>query len=444
MFFLTTVMEIRPFKAFRFNEAVVGNVCRCIAPPYDVIDSTQQNRLYKKSKYNIARITKGKPTPSDNSNSNPYTRAAQYLNKWLKEGALKQDSADSIYAYVQDFQFANTQFQRVSFIALAKLEDLGPPGPVRPHEQTLNTQVLDRLNLIRATCADFGLVFMLYQDPKKIADKIIESAAQKPLIDCLDDQNVRHRLFAVTTANDINAITKMMRDKTCIIADGHHRYTTGLIYSKENNSPAARYQMLAFTNTSQEGLLILATHRLIANLGNFCLKRLLADLEKDFEITYFRFDCPDTKIQAKQKMLAQMKAEYKKDKNAFGIYAANTFSVAVLKDKLAMDSVAPNTSAAWKSLDVAVLHKLVLEKLLGIGEKELASDNGQVEYVKDTDNAINESIKQVDKGRKQIAFFMNAPRISQIQTIADAGERLPQKSTYFYPKMYSGLTINKL
>jgi uncharacterized protein (DUF1015 family) len=236
----------------------------------------------------------------------------------------------------------------------------------------------------------------------------------------------------------------MMRDKTCIIADGHHRYTTGLIYSKENNSPAARYQMLAFTNTSQEGLLILATHRLIANLGNFCLKRLLADLEKDFEITYFRFDCLDTKIQAKQKMLAQMKAEYKKDKNAFGIYAANTFSVAVLKDKRAMDSVAPNTSTAWKSLDVAVLHKLVLEKLLGIGEKELASDNGQVEYVKDTDNAINESIKQVDKGRKQIAFFMNAPRISQIQTIADAGERLPQKSTYFYPKMYSGLTINKL
>ncbi len=134
-----------------------------------------------------------------------------------------------------------------------------------------------------------------------------------------------------------------------------------------------------------------------------------------------------------------MKAEHKKDKNAFGIYAANTFYVAVLKDKHAMDSVAPNTSAAWKSLDVAVLHKLVLEKLLGIGEKDLASDNGQVEYIKDTDNAIDESIEMVDKGRKQIAFFMNAPKIRQIQMVADAGERLPQKSTYFYPKMYSGL-----
>jgi uncharacterized protein (DUF1015 family) len=438
-------MEIKPFKAFRFNEAIVGDVCKCIAPPYDVIDPAQRNQLYKKSKYNIIRITKGKPAPSDNSNSNQYTRAAQYLNTWLKEGALKQDSTESIYAYIQDFELAGVKFRRLSFIALAKLEEFGPPGPVRPHERTLDSQMLDRLNLKRATAADLGLVFMLYEDKKKIADKIIENAAaQKPLVDCLDDRNVRHRLFAVTAGNDINAITKTMRDKTCIIADGHHRYATGLIYSKENSNPAARYQMLAFTNTHQEGLLILAAHRLVGNLGNFCLKKLIADLEKDFEITHFRFDCPDTKIQAKQKMLARMKAEHKKDKNAFGIYAANTFYVAVLKDKRAMDSVAPNTSAAWKSLDVAVLHKLVLEKLLGIGEEDLASDNGQIEYIKDTKDAIDESIERVDKGQKQIAFFMNPPRIHQIQMVADAGERLPQKSTYFYPKMYSGLTINKL
>ena len=444
---LTTVMEIKPFKAFRFNEAIVGDVCKCVAPPYDVINFTQQDRLYKKSKYNIIRITKGKPTPSDNSNSNQYTRAAQYLNRWLEEGALKQDSTDAIYAYVQDFQFAGAQFQRLSFIALARLEEFGPPGSVRPHERTLDSQMLDRLNLKRATAADLGLVFMLYEDKKKIADKIIgNAAAQKPFIDCLDDRNVRHRLFAVTAGNDINAIAKMMGDKICIIADGHHRYTTGLIYSRENNNPAAKYQMLAFTNTSQDGLLILATHRLVGNLGNFCLKKLFADLEKDFEITRFGFDCPDTKIQAKQKMLAQMKAEHKKDKNAFGIYAANTFYVAVLKDKRAMDSVAPNTSAAWKSLDVAVLHKLVLEKLLGIGEEELASGSpsGRVECINDTENAIDESVEVADKGRKQIAFFMNAPKIDQIQMVADAGERLPQKSTCFYPKMYSGLTIYKL
>ncbi len=440
-------MEIRPFKAFRFNEAVVGDVCRCIAPPYDVVGPAQQDQLYKKSKYNIIRITKGKPAPSDDSRNNQYTRAAKYLNRWLEEGVLKQDSTDAIYAYVQDFQFAGVQFRRASFIALAKLEELGPPGPVRPHEQILNTQMLDRLNLKRATSADFGLVFMLYEDPKKIADKFIENAAaQKPLIDCLDDQDVRHRLFAITAGDDINAITKMISDKTCIIADGHHRYTTGLIYSNENNSPAAKYQTLAFANTSQDGLLVLASHRLVGNLGNFCLKRFLTDLEKDFEITHLRFESPDAKIQARQKMLTRMKAKHKKDKNIFGIYAANTFYVAVLKDKHAMDSVAPNTSTAWKSLDVAVLHKLVLEKLLGIGEKELASDSppSRVEYIKDADNAISESVEMIDKGRKQIAFFMNAPKIGQIKMVADAGERLPQKSTYFYPKMHSGLTINKL
>jgi uncharacterized protein (DUF1015 family) len=298
-------MEIKPFKAFRFNEAIVGDVCRCVAPPYDVIDSAQQNQLYKKSKYNIIRITKGKPAPSDNSNSNQYTRAAQYLNTWRKEGALKQDSTESIYAYIQDFELAGAKFRRLSFIAQARLEEFGPPGSVRPHERTLDSQMLDRLNLKRATAADLGLVFMLYEDKKKIADKIIENAAaQKPLVDCLDDRNVRHRLFAVTAGNDINAITKTMRDKTCIIADGHHRYATGLIYSKENSNPAAKYQMLAFTNTHQEGLLILAAHRLVGNLGNFCLKKLIADLEKDFEITHFGFDCPDTKIQARQKMLA--------------------------------------------------------------------------------------------------------------------------------------------
>jgi uncharacterized protein (DUF1015 family) len=438
-------MEIKPFKAFRFNGAIVGDVCKCIAPPYDVVGPAQQNQLYKKSEYNIIRITKGKPAPSDDSCNNQYTRAAQYLNRWLEKGALKQDLTESIYAYIQDFELAGAQFKRLNFIALVKLEELGPPGPVRPHEQILNTQMLDRLNLKRATAADFGLVFMLYGDPKKIADKIIENAAvQKPLIDCLDDQNVRHRLFAVTAGNDINAIAKMMSDKTCIIADGHHRYATALVYSRENNSPAAKYQMLAFANTCQDGLLILAAHRLVGNLENFRLGKLIADFKQDFEIVHFQFDSPNTKIQARQRMLAQMKAEHKKDKNAFGIYAANSFYLAVLKDKHTMDAVAPNASAAWKSLDVAVLHKLVLQKLLGIGEKELESDTGQVEYIKDTENAIAESVETVDKSRKQIAFFMNSSKMCQIQMVADAGEKMPQKSTYFYPKLYSGLTINKL
>lgn len=437
-------MEIRPFKAFRFNKTMVGSICRCIAPPYDVISPAQQNQLYKKSKYNIIRITKGKSAPSDSRNSNPYTRAAKHFNTWLKKGVLKQDTCETIYAYIQNFELAGTRFQRLNFVALAKLEDFSPAGPVKPHEKILTDPMTDRLNLKRAAAADFELVFLLYEDRKKIADKIIGiAAARKSLLNCLDDQNVRHRLFPITDKDEIDAIVKMLSNKTCIIADGHHRYTTGLMYSKETANPAAKYQMLAFSNIRQDGLVILAIHRLVGNIGSFCVKKLIADLKGDFEITHLPFDSALAKCNARQKMLARMKAEHKKNNNAFGIYAAKSFHVAVLKDKHTMSSVSSDKSSAWRSLDVAILQKLIFEKLLAIGEKQLTSD-GSVEYVKDMNNAVDEAIEKVDKGRKQIAFFLNATKIRQVKLVADAGERMPQKSTYFYPKMYSGLTVNKL
>ena len=437
-------MEVGPFKAFRFDADIVGDVGSCIAPPYDVISPAQQEQLYKRSKYNIVRIIKGKTTASDNSDNNQYTRAADYLNNWIKEGVLEQDSTETIYAYVQDFQLAGTGFQRFSFIALARLEEFGET--VRPHEETLDDPKIDRLNLKRATIAKLGLVFMLYEDQEKVVDKIIENATgEKSLIDFRDDQNVRHRLFAITDQDNIKAIAKMMLDKKCIIADGHHRYETALNYLRQSKNPAAQYQMLAFTNSSQKGLVVLATHRLVGNLENFNMNKLITDLRENFEITQFKFDPnPQARTDARQKMLVQLKAEYDKDKNAFGIYAANNvFYVAVLKDKRTMDSVVPNMSSAWRTLDVSVLHKLILEKLLGIDEERIAK-GGNLEYVKDTHNAIDNTISQVDAGQKQVAFFMNPIKMQQLKTVTDAGERMPQKSTYFYPKMYTGLTIQKL
>jgi uncharacterized protein (DUF1015 family) len=438
------MMEVKPFKAFRFNAGVVGDVGSCISPPYDVISPSQEQMLYEKSEYNIVRIIKGKTAPSDNADNNRYTRAADYLNTWIKKGILKQDPIEAIYACVQDFHLAGAQFQRSSFIALAKLEEFGPI--VRPHEQTLNAPKVDRLNLKRATAADFGLPLMLYEDEQKIADKIVERAsAQKPLIDFLDEQDVRHRLFTITAKKDIDAIAKMMLDKSCIIADGHHRYETALIYSKETANPAAAYRMIAFTNTRHEGLVILATHRLVGNLEDFDAVKLIAELKKNFEITEYKFGHqPRDKAVAKQKMLAQMKTECNSDKIAFGIYAGNNaFYATVLKNEQAMNSFAPNMSPHWRSLDVSVLHKLILEKLLGIGENQLA-DGTRLEYIKDTDNAINESIARVDAGQKQAAFFMNPVKMEQLKMVTDVGEKMPQKSTYFYPKIYTGLTINKL
>lgn len=436
-------MEIKPFKAFRYDPTVVGDVGGCISPPYDVINPDQQQQLYEKSKYNIVRIIKGKTTSFDNADNNQYTRAADYLKTWIEKGVLKKDQTDTIYAYVQDFDVAGNHFQRSSFIALAKLEEFGKT--VRPHEQTLDEPKVDRLNLKRATVAKFGLVFMLYEDKQKIADDIIESTAtQQPLVDYTDEQDVRHRLFAITTKDSIDAIARMMADKNCIIADGHHRYETALNYYRETNNPAAGYQMTAFGNTRNEGLTILATHRLVGNLENFQYEKLIFALKDNFEITEFSFDSPQDRIEAREKMATKMGNVFDEDKNAFGIYGGNNaFYVAVLKDKQAMDSVASGMSDAWKSLNVSVLHKLVLEKLLGIGEKELAS-GGNVEYVKDAGSAVDESIAKVDAGRKQVAFFVKPPKMQQLKMVTDAGEKMPQKSTFFYPKVHTGLTINKL
>jgi uncharacterized protein (DUF1015 family) len=429
---------------------VVGDVGRCIAPPYDVISDAERDQLYQQSEHNIARITRGKTSPDDSEQQTVYARAAAYLEKWLTEGALKLDSKDTIYGYVQDFRLGDEAFRRLTFIALGRLEEFGKV--VRPHEQVFEKPVADRLNLEKATRSRFGLVFMLYDDPQGVADKIIEkAAAQKPLIDFVDDHGVRHRLLPVSAAKDIEAITKMMADKNCIIADGHHRYTTGLQYMHQSHSPAAKYQMLAFTNTRQKGLVVLATHRLVGGLKDFQPPKFLLDLKSNgFTLTKFEL-MPDAgaaaKEQAKQQML-QMLVDMRKlpdqDLTVFGIYmAGGLFFVAVLEDKSRMAAIAPNQSEAWRSLDVSVLQKLVLEKVLGLDEQKMG-DPRYVDYVKDLPSAVDELIAQVDSGRRQIALFTTPVTMDELTRVVNAGERMPHKSTYFFPKMYTGLTIQQL
>ncbi len=371
------------------------------------------------------------------------TRAADFLNSWIEKAALKQDTEESIYGYVQDFEVAGNKYQRSSFVALTKLEEFGKI--VRPHETTLSKAKVDRLNLTKATNAQFGLIFMLYKDEQKIADKIIEKATgQKTLVDFTDEQDVQHRLFPITNKDDINAIIKMMADKSSIIADGHHRYETALNYSRQVQNPAAGYQMIALANTENEGLIVLATHRLVANIENFSGGKLIAALAEDFELAKHFVDSEQSKVQAKGKMLEQMKADCSRNKNAFGVYVGGeAFYVATLRDKKAMDALAPDAGSAWRSLDVAVLHKVILDKLLGLDEEKITR-GGNVTYVKDTPTAIDDSIAKVDAGQIQAALLTNPPKMDQINSVADAGEKMPQKSTYFYPKIYTGLTINKL
>lgn len=436
-------MEIKAFRAWRFDKKAVGNAGDCIAPPYDVISDKQQTQLYKKNKYNIVRIDCGKVKPSDSETNNIYTRAADYLRKWIKAGVLTQDTADSIYAYVQDFEAAGNSWQRSGFVALGKLEEFGTG--VRPHEKTLEGPKADRLKLTRATATQFGQIFMLYDDPKKVADKIFKKvAAKKPLINMVDEDGVRHRLYPIADTKDINAIVKTMADKATVIADGHHRYETALNYFHETGNSAAKYQMMTFVNMRNKGLIILPTHRLVGNLQGFDIQKLLKKLAGDFAITSYPFASAKDKNAAREKMFAAMRSVFKKGGVAFGIYTKDKcFYTAVLTNAKAMDAVAANMSRAWRSLDVSVLHKLILEKFLGIGEKQLASESN-IEYIKDVGNAIDDSIASVDGEKNQVVFFMNPTRIEQVQQVAAAGEKMPQKSTFFYPKIFTGLTINKL
>ncbi|MCF7956059.1 MAG: DUF1015 domain-containing protein [Phycisphaerae bacterium] len=436
-------MEIKAFKAFRFDSSVVGNASDCICPPYDVIDEKMQDDLYNKSDFNAVRIVRGKSESSDTDTDNKYTRAGAILTDWIEKGAVKQDEKDTIYAYVQNFDIGTTNCTRSGFVALGKLQPFG--DGVKPHEKTLDGPKADRLKLMREKKAQFGQIFMLFDDPKKVADGIIDKAASGDcLIDFTDEDGVRHRMYAIDDPADIEAVTLMMATKDAVIADGHHRYETALNYFAETKNPAAKYRMMTFVNMHNEGLVVLPTHRLVAGLRDFDIASVIEKIGGQFDVSEYSFADDAEKDSAKKQMFTQMRSDFEQDKNSVGIYAADDkFYVAVLKDSESMNKIGPDMSGAAKGLDVNVLHMLILDKVMGIGDKELAGQSN-IKYIKDIGDAIDQSIAKVDSGQSQVVFFMNPTRVDQVRDIAAANEKMPQKSTFFYPKIYTGLVINKL
>jgi uncharacterized protein (DUF1015 family) len=437
-------MEIKPFCAYRFDGSVTGNAGQCIAPPYDVIDAKLQQALYDANPYNIVRAILGKTAPSDTQTDNQYTRAREYLDKAIADGALKQDPQKAVYAYVQDFAIGTRTYRRSGIIALGKIEPFGKG--VQPHEKTLDGPKADRLRLTRATASQFGQIFMLYDDPQKTAEAIIKKAsASHPVLDHTDNENVRHRVYMIAQQDMIKTFADMIQTRKTIIADGHHRYETALNYWKQTGHPDAQYLMMTFVNMHNEGLVIQPTHRLINDVKNFSIDKLISELKSEFDpIAKFDFTDEKSKAKARQAMFSRMNQAGSEGKNIFGIYAANNaFYTVTLKDTAAMKKIAPTMSDAARGLDVNVLHLLILEKHLGIGDKQLAEESN-IEYIKDIGDAIDQSIHKVDSGHCQAVFFVNPTRIDQVQAVAAAGEKMPQKSTFFYPKVFSGVTINRL
>ncbi len=449
------MVTILPFQGYRYDKGKVGEFSSVVSPPYDVINAELQRKLHAASQYNVAHIIKGRKFENDTEENNEYTRAAEFLNEWTAKGVLLKDGRPSIYVLAQDFEVEGKQMTRTGFIALLKLEDLCMASDadktckgVHQHEETLPKDIQDRLSLLKATKANFGLIFAIYSDQEMTVDDILEkNMVETPLMTVKDDDGVTHKLWAIDDESDLKEIIEVLDNKYVIIADGHHRYKTALQYSKENpDVESAKYRMMAFVNVMNKGLVILPTHRLVQGVENFDSKKLVEALRTDFDIEEFEY--VDDDKDARQKMFNKMNEMFRDRKHAFGLYCKDgKYYTLVLKDEKLMDDITGH-SDAWRHLNVTILHKLILEDRLGIDKSKLASGTieggSYIEYIKSIGNAVQKSIDKVNEKDYQAVFFMNPTRIKEVEEVATNHETMPQKSTFFYPKVYTGFVMHRL
>ncbi|MFC1566239.1 DUF1015 domain-containing protein [bacterium] len=419
--------KIVPIKGITYNQKK-ANIQDVTAPPYDVIDPKEQNQLYKKSVNNVVKLILGKESKKDTKKNNKYTRASKYFHDWVKKGILEQDSEPCLYFYRQDFKFEGKKYSRTGFICGVKIEPLFK-GTVYPHERTLSKPKADRLNLMRACSANFSQVFSLYEDKNKKIETIIKKIAKrKPHVDFVDNHKERNRVWKVSDASIIMSIQKLMTNKKLFIADGHHRYETALNYSKEmkgKNNGLSDYVMMFLCSMENPGLAVFPTHRLV-NLNKMTLNVLLEKLAEYFDI----------KKIARNKMDTLMKKEFTKGNISFSLYDGKSIYFLVLKDKNSLKKIIKG-SKAYCELDVAVLESLVFEDVLKFSKKDIAEQK-YLKYVKD----LGQTLKMVKSKKFDVGFVMNPPTVKQIESVALNLETMPQKSTYFYPKLLSGLVLN--
>jgi uncharacterized protein (DUF1015 family) len=437
-----------PFKAFRYNKKKIDKTSDVVAPPYDIIKGKKVDEIQSLSEFNIAWVIKNKPQESDTESSNQYTRARDLLNKWIEDEFLVQDDADSFYVYGQDFEVHGKKLFRFGFIGLIELEEFAKPTPsdggfagVLQHEETLPKDIIDRLSLCRETMANFGQIFVIYPDHEGNVDTILEKAMRdSPVMDVTDYEDVRHRIWRIANEVDTKEITRLMLDKYVIIADGHHRYKTALQLSKDNpDLDSAKYRMLTFVNISNPGLVILPTHRLVQNLPDFIKDNLLKQAKEYFDIKAF---------DDKKAMFEHMDKMFLEGRHSLGLFMDDGhFYTLTLIDNNIMEKIMPDSSYELRKLDVSVLHALVLDKMLGIDKEKLKQGTmkggGYVVYLKGIGDAVEDSIDSV-KGNAQAVFFMNPTKVEEVEAVSKNFEVMPQKSTFFQPKVWTGFTINKL
>ena len=436
---------IRPFRALRYNTRDPLSVALVTAPPYDCISPQEQDDLYRLHPHNVVRLILGKEFPGDDDRNNRYTRAADLLKKWQAAAILARDADPAIYFYQQEFLLEGRSYLREGFLARLGLEPFGS-GRVFPHEETMPGPKADRLKLLRATGANLSPIFGLFPDPKNAVTALFhEHRAELPRRECdpiaqtVDGDGVVHRLFACTDPDLIRRIAKEMADRSIFIADGHHRYETALAYRDELKAagqdigpdhPASSVLAL-FVSMHHPGLVILPTHRILSGLKDLAVDRLRAAAQDHF--TWQEFKGAEATSPRLVDRLAQARGY------AFGLWIRGTQSafLLTLKDPKIMDRLAADHSKAWRSLDVAVLERVLLKEVL-----PQAADVAplRLSYA----HLAQEAFDAVHEDSADAAFILRPLPIESLQAVVAEGERMPTKSTYFYPKAISGLVINPL
>jgi uncharacterized protein (DUF1015 family) len=465
--------QVFPFRAFRYNPARAPFE-RVLTQPYDKISPAMQEKYYIADPHNLIVVEKGLNHPGDKTQNNVYTRAAAALEDWIRNGILQQDPAPSFYAYAQEYTVPGMEERRTrrGFIGAGQLEEYSA-GVVFRHEQTLSGPKADRLELLRHTQMHTGQLFMLYSDPRRLVDEILaEAESAGPITELCDEYGVIHRLWIISGPQRIDAIQKAMVDQRLVIADGHHRYETALAFRNECRARAGKIDpdapfervMMTFINTHGEGLTILPTHRVAGHIHDFSWPAVRRHLEPWFVAEEFPFSNDAMKSEARKKFLARLlDARAKRDVGvpnaltgrAIGVYpaadpqkgsvgvsngaAVRAFYVLTLREGTNLAQLLPNVSPLQRELDVVLLHEGILEPALGITPQAVTAE-AHLTYERE----VAASIDAVDSGRAQISFFLNPCGAEQVMKIATAGEVLPQKSTDFYPKLLSGITMYRV
>ncbi len=431
------MVRIAPFRGVFYNPKKIRDLAKVIAPPYDVISQAEQERLYKKSPYNFVRLDLSQE-------AEPYQAVAQMLADWQAQGIFERDEQPAIYFLTQRFKLKDGEEKiRRGFVALTELQDFG--GDIRPHERTHDAPKSDRLKLMLACHAQLSPIFTLYAEPKQTIDRILAVAVEgvAPMLQVEQDNGDKCRLWRITDLAVIEKIQGEMAAQQLLIADGHHRYEATLKYREQmrlergqwTGREAFNYIMTYCANMCDENVVILPTHRLVRGYEH----KPFLQLEEALQ-TYFYVEQHPKTPEGKVSFLKALKTAAKKHRVIGASFKRDPrYLILRLKNKRIMQRLAKDLSAPLREIDVTTLHLLVLDHIFGM-PPELQERGDTIRYSQDEELVL----QSLEKEDYQAAFLLNPPKADEILAIASGGEKMPQKSTYFYPKLSSGLVINKI